>query len=174
MILSCRKTSETLQSKSLFDEVAKRVGDVRTPFIRLVDIAADVAGDVGFPHHLLKVLAEVIAARVDELPRNRSKESNGIFRLAVSEPDFLDIENLKERSLGRVPEHGKGRSAHQAHQTGVQVRVEEGVCEGIGFCRTQWGRKRSIARSPHVGESFTPVLPWTLSGETKASRTLPA
>lgn len=62
------ETRETFQSKFLFSQVAERVGDVRPSLIGLVDVASDVAGDIGFPDHLLKVLAEFVAARVEEQP----------------------------------------------------------------------------------------------------------
>jgi len=52
-----------VQSKFLFDQVAQRVGDMRPSLIGLVDVASEFAGNVGFPDHLLKVLAEFVAAR---------------------------------------------------------------------------------------------------------------
>src|ERR1700682_5352249 len=54
-MLSCRKPAKPLPSKFLLDPVARRVGDLRTSTIRLVD----VAGDVGFPDHLLQILCGV-------------------------------------------------------------------------------------------------------------------
>src|ERR1700688_3185711 len=52
------EAGEAVRCKFLLDQVAQRVGDVRTSTIGLVDGACDVAGHIGFPDDLLQVLRE--------------------------------------------------------------------------------------------------------------------
>jgi hypothetical protein len=65
------EADESLPCKFLLDPVAQRVEDVRTSTIGLVDVACDV----GFPDHLLQVLAEFVAARMEEQPALATRSS---------------------------------------------------------------------------------------------------
>jgi hypothetical protein len=143
-ILSCRKPTKPCHANSPLDQVAQRVEDVRTSTIGLVDVACDVAGDVGFPDHLLQVLGEFVAARIEEQPAlaTRSRRKGVKMKPALSVPSGSRRAGIgveQQFSFFAIRRRAGAPPQHPGTANFGPLRKCNPVCVSVKHCGSFWG-----------------------------------